>query len=154
MSAMNATSRISRSRSAQGSRPRTFSSPSYGTRPRIALSAVVLPAPLGPMSPRMRPSSRRRFTPSSATVLPNAFRSPRASIDAIRSALLLSRVRRGRGIRWRSIQQFFPCEPEALGYRLDPGQFFGQELPAFQLEQPVVRAVFDEHAEPPLLLHQ
>ena len=34
------------------------------------LSAVVLPAPLGPMRPTMRPGSTLKITPSSATVAP------------------------------------------------------------------------------------
>src|SRR5438552_3172700 len=83
MSAMKQTSRMSSSRSRHGLRPSTRNSPSYGVSPRMALSAVVLPAPLGPMSPSMRPSSRRRSTPSSATVVPYALRRPRASMHAM-----------------------------------------------------------------------
>src|SRR5216684_2761238 len=52
----------------------------------MALSAVVLPAPLGPMSPRMRPSSIRKSMPSSATVVPNALRRPRASMTVMASS--------------------------------------------------------------------
>ena len=85
---MNETSRMSSSRAFHGSRPRTFNCPSYGMNPRIALSAVVLPAPLGPMTPRMRPSSTRKSMPSSATVVPKTLRKPRASIVAITSTLL------------------------------------------------------------------
>ena len=48
---------MSSSRFVHGSRPSTFNSPSYDVSPRIALSAVVLPAPFGPIIPRMRPSS-------------------------------------------------------------------------------------------------
>src|SRR6202171_3778674 len=80
---MNETSRISSSRALHGSRPSTDNFPSYDVRQRIASSAVVLPAPLGPMSPRMRPSSTRRSTLSNATVVPKVLRRPRASIVAI-----------------------------------------------------------------------
>ena len=54
-SAMKQTCSISSSRCVRGSRPSTFSSPSKSVRPRIAFSAVVLPAPLGPIRPTMRP---------------------------------------------------------------------------------------------------
>src|SRR5882672_11479530 len=80
---MNETSRMSPSRFVHGSRPRTFNSPSYEVSPRIALSAVVLPAPFGPIIPRMRPSSTCKSMPFSATVVPNALRRPRASIVAM-----------------------------------------------------------------------
>src|ERR1700682_3121097 len=81
---MNETSRISSSRALHGSRPSTDNFPSYDVRPRIALSAVALPATLGPMSPRMRPSSTRRSTLSNATVVPKTLRRPCASIVAIK----------------------------------------------------------------------
>jgi hypothetical protein len=45
-------------------RPRT------AVRPRIALSAVVLPAPFGPIRPTIRPAEMSKSMPSSATVLP------------------------------------------------------------------------------------
>src|SRR3974390_246951 len=95
-------------------------------RPRMALRAVVFPAPLGPMRPRMRPSSTRRSTPSRATVLPKVLRRPRASIQGMSVLLLLIRcgfVGGGRefdggGLRCRMIgailQQFFGIESEAL----------------------------------------
>src|SRR2546427_6311012 len=143
---MKQTSRISRSRSVQGSRPRTRSSPWWGMRPRIALSAVDLPAPLGPMSPRMRPSSTRRLTPSSAMVVPKALRRPRASMHAMASALLLV----GRA----TFQQFFRFQAEPLDGCVDPGPLFGKKFVAFALQQQVVRARFDEHAETSLRLDQ
>ena len=61
----------------------------------MALSAVVLPAPLGPISPRMRPSSTRISMPSNAIVVPNSLRRPRASMHAMALALLFSRTRLG-----------------------------------------------------------
>src|SRR5258706_13731565 len=113
----------------------------------MALSSVVLPAPLGPMIPRMRPSSTRRSTPSSAIVVPKALRRPRASIDAMASALLLFG------------EQLFQREAKPLNGRADSGPFFAQESLAFRLEQELARAGIDEHAPAPLgldepLVHQ
>src|SRR5438270_8134391 len=139
---MKETSRMSRSRSLQGSRPSTRSSPSNGVRPRIALSAVVLPAPLGPMRPRMRPSSTRRLMPSSATVVPYVFRRPRASMHVMPSALLLS------------IEQLFRVQPEPLNRFPDPRPLVGEELFPFALQQQIARAGPDEHAQASLLLHE
>src|SRR5215831_13877713 len=97
----------------------------------MALSAVVLPAPLGPMSPRMRPSSTRRFTPSSATVAPNDFRRSRASMQGMGSSLPFSP-----GV----LEQLFRLEAEPLDVRADPGPLVLEELPPFTLEQPAPRA--------------
>jgi hypothetical protein len=77
-SAMKQTSFISSSRSLRGSRPRIFSSPSNGISPSIAFSAVVLPAPLGPMRPTMRPAWISNEVPSSASLFLYALRRPRA----------------------------------------------------------------------------
>src|SRR3954466_8007226 len=96
-------------------------------RPRIALSAVVLPAPLGPMSPRIRPSSTRRSMPFRAIVFPNALRRPRASMHAIRSALLIF----GFGLETASraaFQEIFRGEAEPLDGFLDPRPFFFEKL--------------------------
>src|SRR5712692_4046229 len=130
----------------------------------MALSAVVLPAPLGPMSPRMRPSSTRRLTPSSAMVVPNALRRPRASMHAMASALLLSirpgGIRLG-GVRWRGIrrrpavcavQKFFRLQSEPLNSCVDPGPFFAKKPLPFALQQQIACAGIDEHAEASLLL--
>src|SRR6266446_807650 len=149
---MKETSRISSSRAAQGSRPSTVNFPSYEVRPRIALSAVVLPAPLGPMIPRMRPSSTRKSTPSSAMVVPKTLRRPRASMDAMASALLLSSFRRP--VLCGRIQQFFRCQAEPLNGCVDSGPVFGKKLLAFAFEQQIPRAGFDEHAETALLFDQ
>src|SRR5947207_3644426 len=129
---MNETSRMRSSRELHGSRPRTVSCPSYDVRPRTALSAVVLPAPLGPISPRMRPSSTRKSTPSRATVGPNALRRPRASMLVMVSAILLGSVR-----RWlaASFQQLFRCQAEALNGGGDPGPLFREKLLAFGLQK-------------------
>src|ERR1700687_5269090 len=150
---MKQASRISWSRSFHGSRPSTLSSPWYEVSPRIALSAVVLPAPLGPMSPRMRPSSTRRSTPSSATVVPNVLRRPRASMHAMASALLFGGIRlrglRRRGLRRRprAIQEFFRLQAKPLDGGLDPRPLFAQELLPLALQQQAARAGIDEHAK-------
>src|SRR5438046_3608923 len=98
------------------------------------------------MMPRMRPSSTRKSMPSSATVVPKAFRRPRASMHAISSALLFF------GFRFRlmacgSLQKFFRCHAEPLNGCGDPGPFFGEELLVFDLQQEVERdgrAALDE----------
>src|SRR5206468_2541334 len=150
---MKETSRINWLRSVHGSRPSTFSSPWYEVRPRIALSAVVLPAPLGPMSPRMRPSSTCKSIPSRATVVPKVLRRLRASMQAIASALLLCCIR-CRPAGCRSRQQFFYRQAEPPNGRVGPGPFFGKKLLAFALKQPIARADVDEHAAAPLALDE
>src|SRR5436305_10696654 len=150
---MKETSCMRWSRSVHGSRPSTFKSPSYEVRPRIALSAVVLPAPLGPISPRMWPSSTRRSMPASATVAPKTLRMPRASIHAMALGLLLSFF----GIRWsvrRLSEQFFRLQPEPLNSCVDPGPLFGKKLLAFALQQQIARAGIDEHATASPGLHK
>ena len=54
------------SRSVRGSLPSTFSSPSNGTRPSAAFSVVVLPEPLGPIRPTMRPAGMSKLMLSTA----------------------------------------------------------------------------------------
>src|SRR5882724_4930747 len=100
----------------------------------MALSAVVLPAPLGPMSPRMRPSSTRRSTPSSAMVVPKALRRPLASMHAMASALLLFDFRLQLAL-CGSVEKFFRREAEPLNGGVDPGPFFGKKLLAFAPQQ-------------------
>src|ERR1044071_5700214 len=136
---MNATSRTSWSRSVQGSRPNTRNSPSKGVRPRIALRAVVLPAPLGPMRPRMRPSSTVRSMPSSAIVEPNALRKPRASMQAM-SAFLLSAVGR------LGLPPLLRCHAEPADRCRHARPVLGQKLLALRLQQELARAGVDEHA--------
>src|SRR6202035_2925981 len=114
----------------------------------MALSAVVLPAPLGPMSPRMRPSSTRKLTPSSATVVPKTLRSPRASMTGIPSALLIFFLFRfGLGPIACAIQQFVRFQAKPLNGCVDPGPFFAKKLLPFALQQQIARARIDEHAE-------
>src|SRR6266550_4471133 len=119
--------------------------------PRIALSAVVLPAPLGPIIPRMRPSSTRKSTSSSAMVVPKALRRPRASMQVMDSALLFFGFRLF-GLRRRPpacgpIQQFFCLQAEPLNGFVDPGPFLGEKLLTFALPQQAARARLDKHAE-------
>src|SRR5437660_3163927 len=141
---------MSSSRAFHGSRPRTVNCPSYEVSPRIALSAVVLPAPLGPMSPRMRPSSTRRLMPSSATVVPKVLRSPRASMHAMASALLLGLRLRPAG--YASLQKFLRCQAESLNGCGDPRPLFGEKFLTLPLKQQIARPALDEHAEPSLRL--
>src|SRR6516162_972611 len=103
----------------------------------MALSAVVLPAPLGPMIPRIRPSSTCKSTPSRAMVGPKALRRPRASMHAMASALLLGCIRLASRRRpaVRGAQQFLGFQAEALNGRVDPGPFVGEKPLAFALEQ-------------------
>src|SRR6202521_2021840 len=154
---MKQTSRMSISRSLQGSRPSTRRSPWYGVSPRIALSAVVLPAPLGPMSPRMRPSSTRKSTPARAMVVPKALRRPRASMTVMASALLLvlGGIRLG-GFRRcgicgrpavRPVQEFFRLQAEPQNDCVDPRPLFAKKLLPFALQQQTACAGVDEHAE-------
>src|SRR5438477_3981574 len=103
------------------------------------------------MSPRMRPSSTRKSTPSNAIVAPNALRRPRASMHAMASALLLCSLRR-RPVGCGRTQQFLRCDAEPLNGCGDPGPLFGKELLAFALQQQIARAGFDEHAETSLRL--
>src|SRR5689334_11525762 len=142
---MNETSRISSFRAVHGSFPRTVNSPSYEVSPRIALSAVVLPAPLGPIRPRMRPSSTRRSIPSSATVVPNALRRPWAAIVAI---LAFPPAVRSGGI------QLFLGETEPLNGCGDAGPFFVEKLLTLVFEQSFASAVLNEHSQSPPVLDQ
>src|SRR6516225_8433406 len=107
----------------------------------MAFSAVVLPAPFGPISPRMRPSSTRRSTPSSAMVVPNVLRSPRASMHAMASALLPCGVRRRPAVS-AGFEQFFRFQPEPPDRRVHPRPLFGEKPLAFLREQQVARARF------------
>src|SRR2546421_11845697 len=102
------------------------------------------------MSPRMRPSSTRKSTPSSAMVVPNVLRRRRASMQAMASALLL--FLRWRPARCRRIEQFFRCETEPANGCVDPRPMLGKKFLAFAFEQQLVRTGFDEHAETSLFL--
>src|SRR6516164_11691931 len=119
----------------------------------MALSAVVLPAPFGPTSPKMRPSSTLKLTPSSATVVPKVLRRPRASMQTIASALLLFRF----GLRPAGstiIQQFFRGQAQPPNGFTDSGPFFIQKFLTLASQQQSARARLDEHAQAPLLLDQ
>src|SRR5579864_7667527 len=156
-SAMKHTSRISRSRWVRGSSPSTLSSPLKGVRPRIALSAVVLPAPFGPMSPTMRPGCTLKLTPSSARLAPKDLASPRASITAVIFCPLRG-VRRGRpgggGSCGARALQFVGGDPEALDGRKDLRPLVLEEALALVFHQCLARAGADVHAPAATLLHQ
>src|SRR6267378_8584093 len=123
----------------------------------MALRAVLLPAPLGPMSPRMRPSSTCRSTPSSAMVVPKALRRPRASMHAMDSALLLRGIRlggfrfQGRVIRRRlavvPVQKLFRFQTEPLNDCVNTEPLSTEKFLPFGLQQQVARAGIDEHAQ-------
>src|SRR6202049_391522 len=113
------------------------------------------------MSPRMRPSSIRKLTPSSAMVVPKALRRPRASMTVMASAFLLVLVSVPGGIRLggfrrcgicrrpagRSVQEFFRLQAEPLNGCVDAGPLFSKKLLPFALQQQTARAGIDEHAE-------
>src|SRR5690242_15553586 len=117
--------------------------------PRIAFRRVVLPAPFGPIKPRMRPSSTRRSIPSSATVEPNAFRRPRASMHGMMSAFLLLLLT-SLLLFYRAlfslflgevgttgavpIQQIVPTETQPLNGLLYPGPLFSEKFLALAFQ--------------------
>src|SRR4051812_22993085 len=112
-------------------------------RPRMAFSAVVFPAPLGPMIPRMRPSPTRRSIPSSATVAPYALRRPRASMHAIASALLVRGA--GRRLGRGGVQQLFGGDAEPPDGGVDARPLLLQEALALARQQQRARARPHEH---------
>src|SRR5881394_3236980 len=155
---MKETSRISSSRALHGSRPSTFNFPSYDVSPRIAFSAVVFPAPFGPINPRIRPSSTRKSIPSSAFVAPYTFRTPLASMHAIASAFLLflalffpTGSRRALCI---PVEQFFRPQPQSLDRRAYPRPLFLQKILSLALQQKLTRASLHEHSNAPPALDQ
>src|SRR5450432_666509 len=121
-------------------------------RPRMAPSAVLLPAPLGPMSPRMRPSSMRKSMLSRATVAPKTLRRPRASMHDMGSALLTGMGRRSASFGGR--HQFLRRQAEPLDGRVDCRPLFGEKPLALAPQQQLARAGVDEQAETPPFLDQ
>src|SRR5438270_2221978 len=115
----------------------------------------------------MRPSSTRKLMPSSAMVLPNDLRRPRASMQAIASALLFfCGIRAGRirvggflrggilgcGIGRRrvicAVQEVFRLEAEPLNGVMNSGPIFRKKLLPFTLQQQFARARIYEHTQP------
>src|SRR3989449_2400071 len=94
----------------------------------------------------MRPSSTRKLTPSSAMVVPNALRSPRASMHAMVSAFLLFFSFRLWLAACAILQQFFRLQAEPLNGCVDSGPFFTKKLLPFALQQQTACAGIDEHA--------
>src|SRR5688572_1177900 len=119
-------------------------------RPRMAWRAVLLPAPLGPIRPRIRPSSTRRSMPSTATVVPKALRRPRASMTDMASALLLGNISGGSG----SGQQLFGRQSQPLDGGVNLRPLVGQESLTLPFQQQIVRTWFDEHAPTSLRLDE
>src|SRR2546425_1186294 len=113
-------------------------------RPSTALRSVLLPAPLGPINPRMRPSSTFRSTPSSATVAPNDLRRPCASMHAMCSTTL----------RCIGREKILRRQPEALNGCLNSRPLLCQETLPLRPKQEFAHALIDEHAQSPFLLDQ
>src|SRR5215472_8256689 len=109
----------------------------------MAFSAVVLPAPFGPMIPTTRPSCTRRSIPSSATFAPNALRNPRASMHAMASALLLFIFRLRLAVL---AQQLFLLQAQSLDRRRDARPLFVQKPFALARQQHFARSLVEEHA--------
>src|SRR5438270_9663551 len=107
----------------------------------MALSAVLLPAPFGPISPRMRPRSTDRSMPSSATVFPKTFRKPLASMQAIVSTLPFVFLAGAVGLRCG--EQVLRRQPQPLNGLADRRPFLLQEFAALGFEQQVAHIVFD-----------
>src|ERR1700733_6103674 len=157
-SAMKHTSLISASRCARGSMPSTRSSPSKVVSPRIALSAVVLPAPFGPMRPTMRPGPTLKLTSSSARLAPLLLVSPRASITVV---IFFLTGRSGVGGRpWSRRRRgadtlpFVRRQPEALGGGGTLRPLVLEKALALVLQQRLARAGAHEHAAAAAFLHQ
>src|SRR5262249_34128774 len=134
--------------SVQGLRPSTVSSPWKGVSPRMAFSAVVLPAPFGPIKPTMRPSATRKSIPSSARVEPKDLRRPRASRQSMGSALL---VLAWPGLRF---QQVLRRQPQTLDGGKDARPLFGEKFLALRLQQHIRGALPHEHPHAAALLDQ
>src|SRR5437762_235080 len=101
----------------------------------------------------MRPSSTRKSTPSSATVVLKALRRPRASMQAMMLALLLCLLRcRRRAVRRRI--EFFLGQAKPLDRGGNARPLFVQKLFALALEQKTARPVFDKHPEASLRLDE
>ena len=67
-------------RTRPSSRPFQCSDPAWGsTKPHITLKSVVLPAPLGPITPRTSPGATLTDTESSAVMPPKLTVSPSAA---------------------------------------------------------------------------
>src|SRR5262249_8966991 len=113
----------------------------------MALSAVVLPAPLGPMRPTIRPASTLKFTASSARVVPKFLVSPRASIIVV-IALSRRRLRRpGCSMRFRALpQQLGSGKPQALDRCVDLRPLLFEEARLLVLHERLARSFAHEHA--------
>src|SRR5262245_54718546 len=102
----------------------------------MAFNIVVLPAPFGPMIPRMRPSSTRRSTLSTATVVPKILRRPRASIVAI----TLFPPHRFAESPLRCSDKFFAGDAESLNLRRHARPFLIEKFLTLALQQQIARA--------------
>src|ERR1700720_2421356 len=119
----------------------------------MVLSAVVLPAPFGPMRPTIRPASTSKLTASSA-------RTPRydlVSARALTISLIIISWCRG---PWRTgsgdaaFQKLAWRESEPLHGRVDLGPLFSEEALTLVREQGLACAGTDEHAQTAALLNE
>src|SRR6267142_342279 len=86
--------------------------PRSGTRnPSTHSSVVVLPAPFGPISPKISPSLTSNDTSSTATVLPYVLRQPetRMTGGAVTRLFLCHGPRAARDLRLLSLRTKRPC---------------------------------------------
>src|SRR5271165_3845802 len=125
----------------------------------MARSAVVFPAPLGPMRPTMRPGSIVKFTSSSATCDPYFLDRCCARISAAlgTSVILVSgspRRRRGMGECGGPREQLLRRESQPMDDRKDLRPFLVEEALALAGEQHPPRAVAHIHAASAALLHE
>src|SRR5690606_25637634 len=135
-------------RSRNGSSPRTVSSPSQPVRPSTALRRVVLPAPLGPMRPTIRPGPISKETSSTARSLPKRLVTLRA-----RTRLVIA-VSAARTLPIRGVEELAGIEPEPLDGRQDLRPFLLDEAVALELQELPARSLGHEHAATTPLLDQ
>src|SRR5690242_16662768 len=121
----------------------------------MALSAVVLPAPLGPMRPTIRPASTVKFTASRARVVPKFLVRPRASIIAVIVLPRRGLRRPGRSMRFGALlQQLGRRKAQALDRRVNLGPLLFEEARLLVLHERLARSFTHEHAAATPLLHE
>src|SRR5262245_39211155 len=119
------------------------------------------------MRPTMRPDSTRKFTSSSARVVPKVLPRPRATISSLTTALLVFvRVVRGGAARGRQrrsrrgrnlvelVEELLGLEAEALDAARDLRPLLVEEELPLVLQEGAARALGDEHAAAAALLDE
>ena len=97
--------------------------PSHGTNPEIMSNRVVLPAPLGPITPRISRWCRARSTSSTAVMPPKRLRRPFTSSTTGRSPLLSATTRRGARLPLRPLSPLTDAAPSRKTDRSTSGRF-------------------------------